>query len=454
MAPKILIANRGEIALRVVRACRELGIASVVVYSEADRDSLAVQLADEAVCIGPAPAVESYLKIDRIIAAAELVGATAIHPGYGFMSENAHFAEICEKCNLTFIGPSPAAIRAMGNKTAARERMKAAGVPVTPGSDGPVREISEAIRWASEVGYPVLLKASAGGGGKGMRLVLKESDMINNFYAAQHEAEQAFSSGELYLEKYLANPRHVEVQIIADRHGNVVQLGERDCSLQRRHQKLIEESPCPVLDDETRRAMGAAAVAAAQSVQYSSVGTIEFLLDEDGSFYFMEMNTRIQVEHPVTELVTGIDLVQEQIRVGLGERLSFTQEDVMMRGHAIEVRINAEDAKRGFAPCPGKVEFFLAPGGPGVRLDSHLYSGYRVPSHYDSLLGKLIVWAPDRQQAITRCRRALQELMVVGVPTTAAFADELLATEAFRDGRYATKFVENYIAQGGESLPL
>ena len=274
MYQRILVANRGEIALRIIRACRELGIASVVVYSDADRDSLAVQLADEAVCIGPAPAVESYLKIDRIIAAAELVGATAIHPGYGFMSENAHFAEICEKCNLTFIGPSPAAIRAMGNKTAARERMKAAGVPVTPGSDGSVREISEAIRWASEVGYPVLLKASAGGGGKGMRLVLKESDMINNFYAAQHEAEQAFSSGELYLEKYLANPRHVEVQIIADRHGNVVQLGERDCSLQRRHQKLIEESPCPVLDDETRRAMGAAAVAAAQSVQYSSVGTI------------------------------------------------------------------------------------------------------------------------------------------------------------------------------------
>jgi acetyl-CoA carboxylase biotin carboxylase subunit len=454
MAPKILIANRGEIALRVLRACRELGIASALVYSESDRDSLAVQLADEAICIGPAPAAESYLKIDRIIAAAELLGATAIHPGYGFLAENAHFAEICEKCNLTFIGPSPAAIRAMGNKTAARSRMQAAGVPVTPGSDGPLREISEALAWAAQVGYPVLLKASAGGGGKGMRLVSREEDMINNFYAAQHEAEQAFSSGELYLEKYLANPRHVEVQIIADQHGNVVQLGERDCSLQRRHQKLIEESPCPILDETTRQAMGDAAVAAAKAVGYSSAGTIEFLLDDDGSFYFMEMNTRIQVEHPVTEMVTNIDLLSEQILVGLGERLSFSQEDVVMQGHAIEVRINAEDAKRGFAPCPGKVEFFLAPGGPGVRMDSHLYSGYRVPSHYDSLLGKVIVWAPNRRQAIRRCRRALHELMVVGLPTTAAFADELLATEAFREGRYATKFVETYIAQGGEFPPL
>ncbi len=450
MFSRILIANRGEIALRIVRACREMGISSVVAYSEPDENTLGVQEADEAVCIGPGPARESYLRIDRIIAAAEICDADAIHPGYGFLAENAHFAEVCRSCNIAFIGPSPEAIRRMGDKAAARATMKAAGVPVTPGSDGVIRSEEEALRLARSMGYPVIVKAAGGGGGKGMRVVHNDGSLVRSYHAARNEAEQAFGSGDVYMEKYLMQPRHVEFQILADQHGNAIHLGERDCSLQRRHQKLVEESPCVALDPGLRTAMGQAAVAAARAVGYATAGTVEFLLSADRSFYFMEMNTRIQVEHPVTEMVTGIDLIKEQIRCAAGERLRLTQDAVQFRGHAIEVRINAENPARGFSPCPGRITVYNPPGGPGVRVDSHAYAGYVIPPYYDSMIGKLIVHGEDRAEALARCVRALQEYTIEGVSTTIDFAVHLLHHEGVRRGEYHTGYIEKLL----EAEPL
>ncbi|MBO4344728.1 MAG: acetyl-CoA carboxylase biotin carboxylase subunit [Victivallales bacterium] len=445
MPAKILIANRGEIALRIIRACRELGMTSVIVYSEADRDSLPVSLADEAICIGPAPATKSYLKMDRVIAAAELAGADAIHPGYGFLSENAHFAEICEHCNYRFVGPRSEAIKSMGNKNRSREIMKAAGVPVTPGSDGKVTTLSEARDWARQLGYPVMLKAAIGGGGKGMRQVFDEADLPMAFESAQQEIRQAFASEELLVEKLILNPRHVEVQLVADNYGNVIHLGDRDCSLQRRHQKLIEEATCPCLDSATRAAICEAAVTAAKTVGYSNAGTVEFLLAPDGNFYFMEMNTRIQVEHPVTEEVTGMDIVREQLSVAFGEKLSRRQKDVKFSGHAIEMRINAEDAMRGFAPAPGTVKNYSAPGGPGVRIDSHICAGAVVSPYYDSLLAKLIVHAATREEAIVRARRAIREYAIDGVTSNVEFISQLLDMQAFTDGTYSVSTVNDFI---------
>ena len=450
MFSRILIANRCEIALRVVRACRELGISSVVVYSEADQRTLAVQAADEAVCIGPGPARESYLRIDRIIAAAEICDVDAIHPGYGFLAENAHFAEVCDRCNITFIGPSPEAMRRMGDKAEARKTMMAAGVPVTPGSAGVLTSEEEALRLAHEMEYPVIIKAVAGGGGRGMRVVHNDGSLVRSIHAARNEAEQAFGNGDVYMEKYIVTPRHVEFQVLADRHGHVIHLGERDCSLQRRHQKLIEESPCPILDEDLRQAMGRAAVEAARAVGYATAGTVEFLVGADRRYYFMEMNTRIQVEHPVTEMVTGIDLIKEQIRCAAGEPLRFRQEDIHLRGHAIEVRINAENPARNFAPSPGRIELYNPPGGPGVRVDSHAYAGYVIPPYYDSMIGKLIVHGEDRQEAMARCVRALQEFSIEGVSTTIDFAIHLLHHDGVRRGDYHTSYIEKLL----EAEPL
>lgn len=422
-----------------------MGLPSVVVYSEADRGSLATQLADQAICIGRAPASDSYLKIERIIAAAELTGTSAIHPGYGFLAENAHFAEVCKDCNLIFIGPSPEAIRTMGNKSAARKAMQAAKVPVVPGSDGNLPNLSAARDCANRLKYPVILKAASGGGGKGMRVVWQESELESAFNNASNEARQSFADASLYMEKYLVNPRHIEIQIMADRRGHVVHLGDRNCSMQRRHQKMVEESPSPGLNVKTRTAMGEAAVKAARAVGYIGAGTIEFLLSSTGEFYFMEMNTRLQVEHPVTEMVTGTDLVREQIRVALGESLSWRQKDIVLNGHSIEVRINAEDPERNFAPCPGKVLFYLQPGGLGVRVDSHLYTGYVIPPNYDSMIGKLIVHAPTREQAISRCHGALNDFIVEGIQTNRDFVQELLEYPEFQDGSYHTSSLDEYL---------
>ncbi len=443
---RVLIANRGEIALRIIRACRELGIHTVAVYSEADREAAHVQLADDAVCIGPAPAAESYLKISNIISAAEVTDADAIHPGYGFLAENADFAEICANCNLKFIGPSPSAIRRMGDKNTARETMKAGGVPITPGSDGLVESEEEALKLAQGMGYPVIIKATAGGGGKGMRVARDDEGLRNAFTTARHEAERAFGNAGVYLEKYVESARHIEVQVIADEHGNVVHLGERDCSLQRRNQKVLEEAPSPALADELRQELGDAAVKAAQAVGYSNAGTVEFLFDEtDQKFYFMEMNTRIQVEHPVTEEVTGIDLIKEQIRVASGEVLSFSQEDVRMFGHAIEFRVNAEDPSRNFAPCPGKINWVNFPGGLGVRIDSAVYPGYMIPPYYDSMVGKLIVHGRDREEALARLGRALDEFLIDGPSTTIPLGLALLKDATFLSGRYNTRYLESYM---------
>jgi acetyl-CoA carboxylase biotin carboxylase subunit len=447
MFRKVLIANRGEIALRVIRACRELGIRTVAVYSEADRDSLHVRFADEDVCIGPAPARDSYLNIPRIIAAAEITGADAIHPGYGFLAENAEFAEICEHSNIVFIGPTADQIRLMGDKAVARRTMAEQGVPTVPGSDGTISDVDEAARIAEEIGFPVLIKAAAGGGGKGMRVAPDRETFAKQFLNAQREAEAAFGDPSVYLEKYLVRPRHIEIQLLGDSFGRVVHLGERECSIQRRHQKLIEEAPSPVMTPELRERMGEAAVRGAQAIGYRSAGTIEFLVDEDGNFYFMEMNTRIQVEHPVTEMVTGIDLIKEQIRVAAGEPLSVPEGPVELRGHAIECRINAEDPSRNFAPSPGKIEIFHPPGGPGVRLDSHVYAGYHVPAHYDSLLAKLIVHANTRQEAITRMKLALESFIIEGVHTTIPFLIELLEDPDFIAGNIDTKFLDRWMAE-------
>lgn len=439
---KILIANRGEIALRILRACEEMGIATVAVHSTVDRDALHVQLADEAVCIGEPPSSKSYLNIPRIIAAALTRNATAIHPGYGFLAENARFAEICADHEIAFIGPSPEAMRAMGDKSTAKETMIRAGVPTVPGSDGLLQDEREAQAIASQIGYPVMIKATAGGGGRGMRLVRHDSELGRLFLAAQGEAEAAFGNPGLYLEKFVESPRHIEFQIMADSYGNVIHLGERDCSIQRRHQKLLEEGPSPALTPELREKMGAAAVMAAKSIDYVGAGTVEFLLAQNGEFYFMEMNTRIQVEHPVTEMITGLDLVAEQIRVAQGEKLQLTQDQVVLRGHAIECRINAEDPDHDFRPAPGRISGYLPPGGPGVRMDSHVYTDYQIPPYYDSLIGKLIVWGPDRPTAINRMKRALRECALTGLPTTIGFHQKILETKEFLKGEVYTNFVE------------
>jgi len=454
MFDKILVANRGEIAVRVIRACREIGIDSVAVYSEADRDSLHVRLADEAVCIGPGPAPESYLNVPRIISAAEVTGADAIHPGYGFLSENADFSDVCESCHITFIGPSPEQIRGMGDKANARESMQAAGVPIVPGSDGLVEDLEEGQRLAETIGYPVIIKAAAGGGGKGMRVAEDPASFADFFRMARTEAEAAFGNGAVYLERYLARPRHIEVQILGDRQGNVIHLGERDCSVQRRHQKLIEESPSPAVDAELRGKLGAAALAGARAIGYVGAGTIEFLLDETGEFFFMEMNTRLQVEHPVTELVTGLDLVAEQIRAAAGEPLSVNQDQVRFRGHAIECRLNAEDPDHGFRPSPGEISFLHFPGGCGVRVDSHLYQGYRIPTLYDSMVGKLIVWAEDRPRAVARMRGALAETVISGIHTTIPFHLRVLGHPAFQRGEVNTRFLERMTEEEKAPEPL
>ncbi|AFY65970.1 acetyl-CoA carboxylase biotin carboxylase subunit [Geitlerinema sp. PCC 7407] len=438
---KILIANRGEIALRILRTCEEMGIATVAVHSTIDRHALHVQLADEAVCIGDPPSGKSYLNIPNIIAAALTRNATAIHPGYGFLAENARFAEICADHQISFIGPSPDNIRAMGDKSTARETMLRIGVPTVPGSDGLVEDEKAALEIARQIGYPLMIKATAGGGGRGMRLVPEESELIKLFLAAQGEAEAAFGNPGVYLEKFIERPRHIEFQILADSHGNVIHLGERDCSIQRRHQKLLEEAPSPVLTPELRTKMGDAAVRVAKAINYVGAGTVEFLLDQSGSFYFMEMNTRIQVEHPVTEMITGLDLIAEQIRIAQGEPLSLTQEQVQLNGHAIECRINAEDPDYNFRPNPGRISGYLPPGGPGVRMDSHVYTDYEIPPYYDSLIGKLIVWGPNRTEAIARMRRALRECAITGLPTTLNFHQRILERPEFIKGEVYTNFV-------------
>jgi acetyl-CoA carboxylase biotin carboxylase subunit len=442
MFSKILIANRGEIALRVIAACKEMGIKTVAVHSEADRDSLHVRYADDDVCIGPPASKQSYLSISSIIAAAEITGADAIHPGYGFLSENAHFAEIVSECQLTFIGPPPEAIRLMGDKARARETAKKAGVPIIPGSEGAIRSVDEAADVAKSIGYPVILKAAAGGGGRGMRICWAESELQTQFDTARNEAERAFGDGAVYLEKYLERPRHIEIQVFADQQGRVVHLGERECSIQRRHQKLIEESPSPVLTPEIRQRMGDAAVRLCQAVNYVNAGTIEFLF-QDGEFYFMEMNTRIQVEHPVTEEVTGIDLVKEQIRVAAGQPLSVPQGDFRLRGHAMEFRVNAEDPVT-FAPNPGKIRELHLPGGPGVRVDTHIYRDYMVPPHYDSLLAKLVVRGKDRMETISRARRALEQFVVEGVKTTIPLHRAILNNDQFIRGDISTRFMDKF----------
>lgn len=445
MFNKILIANRGEIAVRIIRAAKEMGISTVAVFSEADRDALHVRLADEAYCIGPSSSKESYLNMTNIMSVATKVDVDAIHPGYGFLAENANFAELCEECNITFIGPSSDAIRKMGDKSIAKDTMKAVGVPTVPGTDGLIADLDEALRVAESIGYPVIIKATAGGGGKGMRVAYTPDELTHAITVARREAETAFGNPGVYLEKYLEEPRHVEIQVLADRYGNVIHLGERDCSIQRRHQKLIEEAPSPALNEELRARMGAAAVAAAKSVNYVGAGTVEFLLDKHGNFYFMEMNTRIQVEHPVTEMITGIDLLKEMIRVCAGEPLSIRQEEVQFRGWAIECRINAEDPDRNFMPSAAEIEYYLPPGGYGVRVDSAVYNGYRIPPYYDSMIAKCIVWAATREEAIERMKRALNEMVISGkgLKTTIPFHLKVLNHEKFKSGDINTKFLEN-----------
>lgn len=436
MFNKILIANRGEIAVRVIRACRELGVRTVAVFSEADRGALHAQIADEAICIGPAQSKDSYLNVKSILAACELTGAQAIHPGFGFLSENSAFARNCQRCGVTFIGPSADSIDLMGDKATAKLTMKNAGVPVVPGSDGIVKTIDEAKVIASKIGYPVMIKASAGGGGRGIRLVNSENELESSMNSARQEALSFFSNDEVYIEKFIVNPRHVEIQILADSYGNVIHLGERDCSMQRRNQKMIEESPCPVMTDELREKMGEAAIKAAKACNYQNAGTIEFLLADDGNFYFMEMNTRIQVEHPVTEFVTGIDIVRQQIKIAYGNKLSIKQEDVKLNGHAIECRINAENPEFNFRPSPGKIRALHMPGGPGVRIDSAVYQGYEITPYYDSMIAKLIVYAPTRQEAIRKMKCALAEFLVEGVDTNIDFQLSLIRDENFENANY------------------
>lgn len=442
MFKKILIANRGEIAVRIIRACRELGIETVAVYSEADKEALHVMLADEAVCIGPSKSGDSYLNMQNIISATVLTGANAVHPGFGFLSENSSFARMCEDCNITFIGPKADTIELLGNKSMARKTMLAAGIPVIPGSEGEVETVKEAKELADGIGYPVMIKASAGGGGKGMRAVYKPQDLEKAYYAARSEAKAAFSDDKVYIEKLILNPKHIEFQILADKYGNVIHLGERDCSVQRRNQKLMEESPSAVMTHRLRKKMGNAAVKAARASAYVNAGTIEFLLDNDNNFYFMEMNTRIQVEHPVTEMVTGIDLVKAQIRIAAGEAIPYRQDNIEFKGHAIECRINAEDPAKGFMPCPGYVENVLLPGGCGVRVDTALYPGYEVPPYYDSMLAKIIAYGADRKEALCRMKRALSELIIDGIQTNSEYLYELLERDEIISGNYNTGLIE------------
>ena len=444
MFKKILIANRGEIALRVIRACHELEIKTVAIYSTADELSLHVKFADEAVCIGPPASNESYLNIPRIIAAGEITNADAIHPGYGFLSESAKFSRICAENGFQFIGPNSNMIRLMGNKVTAKETMEAAGVPVVPGGEGVLSDAEEAKKIANEMGYPIMLKATAGGGGRGIRLVNKENELTNLYEVAYQEALNGFGNGDLYIEKFIEHPRHIEIQILGDTIGNVVQFGERDCSIQRRHQKLIEESPSPAVDDNLREEMGKAAIAGAKSIDYVGVGTVEFLLDKNKNFYFMEMNTRIQVEHPVTEMVTGVDLIKQQIRVHAGEKCPNHSSNYKLRGHSIECRINAEDPSKNFMPSPSKITNFHLPGGKGVRVDSHAYTGYVIPTHYDSMIGKLIVHAKNRKRAINRMQRALEETIIEGPKTTIPYHQKIMENDDFISGKFDTGFLENF----------
>jgi acetyl-CoA carboxylase, biotin carboxylase subunit len=445
MIKKLLVANRGEIAVRIIRACKELGIETVAVFSEADREALHVQLADEAYCIGPTASKDSYLNFTNIMSVATLTGCDAIHPGYGFLAENAAFAELCRECNITFVGPSPEAITKMGIKDIARETMREAGVPIVPGSKGIIESMDEAMALANEIGYPVIIKATAGGGGKGIRVARNEQELIKGITITQQEAATAFGNPGVYIEKYIEDFRHVEIQVLADSYGNVIHLGERDCSIQRRLQKLVEEAPSPALDEETRKRMGEAAVKAAQAVNYTGAGTVEFIFDHKAKkFYFMEMNTRIQVEHPVTELITGVDLIKEQIRVASGEKLSLTQEEVTFNGWAIECRINAENPEKNFMPSPGRINMYLPPGGLGVRVDSAAYPGYMIPPYYDSMIAKLIVHASTREEAIARMKRALSEFVIEGIHTTIPFHLKLLEHEKFVQGDFNTKFLELY----------
>lgn len=447
MFKKILVANRGEIAIRIIRACRELGIKTVAVYSEADKDSLHVFLADEAICIGPAPSAQSYLNMERIISATVATKAQAIHPGFGFLSENAKFAKLCERCNIAFIGPSAEIISKMGDKAQARKTMIKAGVPVVPGSKEAVKNEDEALALAKEIGFPIMIKAAYGGGGKGMRVSYSEEDFLANFQNAQREAMNGFSDDTMYLERYIENPRHIEFQIIGDQFGNVVHLGERDCSIQRRHQKVLEESPSIAISESLRKKMGEVAIRAAKAVGYQNAGTIEFLLDKNKNFYFMEMNTRIQVEHPVTEMTSGIDLVKEQIKVASGETLGVLQEDVVLKGHAIECRINAENPSKNFRPCPGLITQLHTPGGNGVRVDTHIYADYKVPSNYDSMLMKIIVHGKDRKEAIEKMRSAIGELLIEGIDTNLEFQFEILNHAAFQSGEIDTHFIPTYFPE-------
>lgn len=442
MFNKVLIANRGEIAVRIIRACRELGVRTAAVYSTADKSALHARIADEAVCIGPAATKDSYLNEKAIFAACEITGADAIHPGFGFLSENAAFARNCEKCGINFIGPSPESIEKLGDKAAAKKAMKAAGVPVIPGSDGAVPTMEEAKRLAKEIGYPLMVKASAGGGGRGIRLVEMEEDLENAVLAAKKEALDFFGDDSIYMEKYIVNPKHIEFQILADKYGNVVHLGERDCSMQRRNQKVLEETPSAIMTPELREKMGAAAVSAAKVCGYYNAGTIEFLVDKDKNFYFMEMNTRIQVEHPITEAVTGIDLVKAQMRIASGEKLPYSQNEIGFRGHSIECRINAESPEYGFRPCPGRISSLYIPGGPGIRIDSAAYQGYKIPPYYDSMIAKLIVHAPTREEAIAKMKWALAEFIVEGVDTNIDFQLGLIRDESFESGKYDIGYLE------------
>ncbi|HEY3043420.1 MAG TPA: acetyl-CoA carboxylase biotin carboxylase subunit [Vicinamibacterales bacterium] len=446
MFKKILIANRGEVALRIIYACRELGIKTVAVYSEADENSLHVRFADEDVCIGPARSADSYLNVPAVISAAEITGADAIHPGYGFLSESAYLAEVCEACHIKFIGPSPQVIRLMGDKARARRVMKKAGVPILPGSDGPIESEDKAVKAAKEIGYPVIIKATAGGGGRGMRVVRAVGELSHAFKTAQREAEAAFGVGDVYLEKYVESPRHIEFQVLGDQHGGVVHLGERECSIQRRHQKLVEESPSPALSEKMRRRMGAIVIDAAKAVQYTNAGTFEFLMDPDGRFYFMETNTRLQVEHPVTEMVTGVDIVKEQIRIAAGERLGFKQSEVTFTGHAIECRINAEDPET-FVPSPGVIHAYSVPGGPGVRVETFAHSDCTVSPYYDSMIAKIIVHGRDRQEAIARMKRTLEMTVIEGIKTSIPLHLRILADADFVAGKLSTSFMERLLAR-------
>ena len=448
MFKKILIANRGEIALRIIRACKELGVQTVAVYSEPDIDSLHVQLADEAICIGPAASSASYLKIDRIISAAEISDVDGIHPGYGFLAENAHFAEVCASCNIKFIGPSAQAIRLMGDKNSARECARNAGVPISPGSDGTVDSEADAVKIARKIGYPVMIKAVAGGGGRGMRIASNEGSLVQGYHAARMEAEKAFGNGAVYIEKFIVNPHHIEFQVFGDEHGRVVHLGERDCSLQRRNQKIVEECPSPLMTPDLRKRMGEASIRLCEQVGYANAGTIEYLVDDSGNFYFMEMNTRIQVEHPITEEVYGCDLVKQQLHVAAGEHLSDHVVNAQPRHHAMECRINAEDPEKNFQPCPGNIELYYAPGGRGIRIDSHAYAGYPIPPHYDSMVAKVIAIASTREACIRRMSRALGEYMITGIKTTIPFQQAVMRNSDFRKGKYHTGFVEQMLRDG------